>query len=337
MPADEVMKARSIADSAIATMQRFEIPATPANYAIWYEYHAGLSPNLTRTIDILISNNAIFNESTLEDLYTTFFSSTKETQAVRDISVHALQTLQEIAVVAGAASDEAHQFGHALRGIASNGLGESLENLKTLIENLVEKSKNMAGRSEYVGLRMRESAGKIEALERNLEDAILDSTMDGLTGVANRKSFDVTLRKLAGDAMNSGDHLAMLMIDIDHFKRVNDTWGHPTGDIVLRHVAKTLQKSVRGGDHVARYGGEEFTVILPRTDSQAAVSVAENIRVGLTREPFLLELDPPMTPITISIGVACYDPGEPLTEWVARTDAALYSAKKDGRNRVKFS
>jgi diguanylate cyclase len=161
--------------------------------------------------------------------------------------------------------------------------------------------------------------------------------MDGLTGVANRKSFDVTLRKLAGDAMNSGDHLAMLMIDIDHFKRVNDTWGHPTGDIVLRHVAKTLQKSVRGGDHVARYGGEEFTVILPRTDSQAAVSVAENIRVGLTREPFLLELDPPMTPITISIGVACYDPGEPLTEWVARTDAALYSAKKDGRNRVKFS
>jgi diguanylate cyclase len=337
MPADEVIKARSIADSAIATMQRFEIPATPANYAIWYEYHAGQSPNLTRTIEILISNHSNFNESTLDDLYTTFFSSTKETQAVRDISVHALQTLQEIAVVASGASDDAHQFGHALRGITSNGLGESLENLKTLIENLVEKSKKMAGRSEYVGLRMRESAGKIEALERNLEDAILDSTMDGLTGVANRKSFDVTLRKLAGDAMNSGDNLAMLMIDIDHFKRVNDTWGHPTGDIVLRHVAKTLQKSVRGGDHVARYGGEEFTVILPRTDDQAAVSVAENIRVGLTREPFLLELDPPMTPITISIGVACYDPGEPLTEWVERTDAALYRAKKDGRNRVKFS
>lgn len=337
MTADEVIKARSIADSAIATMQRFEIPATPANYAIWYEYHTGLSPNLKRTIDVLISNNVSFNESTLEDLYSTFFSSTKEAQAVRDISVHALQTLQEIAVVADAASDQAHQFGHALRGFASNDLGESLGNLKNLIENLVEESKNMAGRSEYVGLRMRESAGKIEALERNLENAILDSTMDGLTGVANRKSFDATLRKLAGDAMNSGDNLAMLIIDIDHFKRVNDTWGHPTGDIVLRHVAKTLQKSVRGGDHVARYGGEEFTVILPRTDGHAAVSVAENIRLALTREPLLLELDPPLTPITISIGVACYDPGEPLTEWVERADAALYSAKKDGRNRVKFN
>ncbi len=229
MTVDEVLQARSIANSAIATMQRFEIPATPANYAIWYEYHAGLSPNLKRTIDVLISNSATFNESTLQDLYATFFSSVKEAQAVREISMHALQTLQEIVGVADLASDDAHHFGNALRGFASKGLGECLGNLKSLIENLVEESKNMAGRSEYVGLRMRESAGKIEALERNLETAIYDSTIDGLTGVSNRKSFDAAIRKLAGEAMNSGDNLSMLMIDIDHFKRVNDTWGHQTG------------------------------------------------------------------------------------------------------------
>jgi diguanylate cyclase len=318
-------------------MQRFEIPATPANYAIWYEYHAGLSPNLQRTIDVLISNNASFNETTLQDLYATFFSSAKEAQAVREISVHALQTLQEIVGVADLASDDAQQFGHALRGFASKGLGESLGNLKNLIENLVQESKSMAGRSEYVGLRMRESAGKIEALERNLENAILDSTMDGLTGVANRKSFDAIIRKSAGEAMNSGDDLAMLMIDIDHFKRVNDTWGHQTGDMVLRHLAKTLQKAVRGGDHVARYGGEEFAVILPRTDGKAAVNVAENIRQALAREPLLLDLTPPMTPITVSIGAACYEPGDPLAEWVGRADAALYSAKRDGRDRVELN
>jgi diguanylate cyclase len=337
MSVEDVTQSRSIADSAIGTMERFEIPATPANYAIWYEYHAGLSPNLKRTIDVLISNHTDFNEGTLQELYATFFSSAKEAVAVRDISVHALQTLQEIASVADLASDDAHQFGHALRGFASKGLGEYLGNLKNLIENLVEESKSMAGRSEFVGLRMRESAGKIEALERNLENAILDSTLDGLTGVSNRRSFDATIRTLAGDAMNSGDDLAMLMIDIDHFKKVNDTWGHPTGDIVLRHLARILQKSVRGGDHVARYGGEEFAVLLPRTDAQAAVSVAENIRVALAREPLLLELDPPMTPITVSIGAACYDPGEPLAEWVGRADVALYSAKKDGRDRVELN
>jgi diguanylate cyclase len=337
MSVDEVLQARSIADSAIATMHRFEIPATPANYAIWFEYHAGQSPNLQRTIDVLISNQANFNETTLQDLYATFFSSDKEVQAVREISVHALQTLQEIVGVADLASDDAQQFGHALRGIASKGLGESLGNLKSLIENLVQESKSMAGRSEYVGLRMRESAGKIEALERNLENAILDSTMDGLTGVANRKSFDAIIRKSAGEAMNSGDNLAMLMIDIDHFKNLNDTWGHQTGDVVLRHLARTLQKAVRGGDHVARYGGEEFAVILPRTDGPAAVSVAENIRLALAREPLLVELTPPITPTTVSIGAACYDPGEPLAEWVGRADAALYSAKRDGRDRVEFN
>ena len=208
--------------------------------------------------------------------------------------------------------------------------------MKNLIENLVDESKNMAGRTDYVGLRMRESAGKIEALERNLEEAIRDASLDGLSGVANRKTFDATIRKTAAEAMNTGDDLSLLMIDIDHFKRVNDTWGHQTGDSVLRHLAKTVQKAVRGGDHVARYGGEEFAVILPRTNAGAALNVAQNIRQALAREPLLLDLNPPMTPITVSIGAACYEPGDPLTEWVGRTDAALYHAKKEGRNRVEL-
>jgi diguanylate cyclase len=318
-------------------LQEFKIPATPANYAIWYEYHAGLSPNLQRTIDILISNHATFDDSTLQDLYATFFSSAKEAQAVRETSMLALRTLQDIAGLANTAHADAHQFGATLSGFAAEGLGEILGNLKALIENLVRESKKMAGRSEYVGLRMRESAEKIEALERNLENAIRDSTMDSLTGVANRKSFDAAIRKTAGEAMNSGDDLTLLMIDIDHFKRVNDTWGHPIGDAVLRHLAQTIQQAVRGGDHVARYGGEEFAVILPRTDAKAALNVAENIRQSLAREPFLLDLTPPLTPITVSIGVACYEPGDPLAEWVGRTDAALYQAKSGGRDRVELN
>lgn len=136
MSVDDIVKAQSIADSAIATMQRLEIPATPANYAIWYEYHAGLSPNLQRTIDVLISNRESFNETTLQDLYATFFSTAKEAQAVREISVHALATLQEIVGVADLASDDAHQFGHALQGFASKGLEERFGNLKNLIVNL---------------------------------------------------------------------------------------------------------------------------------------------------------------------------------------------------------
>jgi diguanylate cyclase len=334
--AEEVVKAQSIAGSTLATLQRLEVPATPANYAIFYEYHAGLSPNLQRTIDVLLSNKTSFDESTLQDLYSTFFSTEKEAQAVRETSVLALKTLQEIVGVADSARNDADQFGDSLRGFASSDLGKSLGSLKNLIVSLVQESKQMAGRTEYVGLRMRESAGKIEALERNLEDAIQDSSIDGLTGIANRRSFDAIIRKDAGEAMNTGEELAMLMIDIDHFKRVNDTWGHQAGDSVLRHLAKTLQRAVRGGDRVTRYGGEEFAIILPRTDGKAAVTVAENIRQVLAREPIQLDLNPPLTPITVSIGVACYEPGDPLAEWVGKADAALYCAKKEGRDRVEF-
>lgn len=339
----DVVKTQSIADSAIATLHKLELPATPANYAIWYEYHAGLSPNLQRTIDVILSNNAKLDESTLEDLYSTFFSSAKEAHAVRQTSLQALETLKEIVEIAEVARDDAHsasadahQFGAALTGFATGDLGASLENLKDLIESLVQESKRMAGRSEYVGLRMRESAEKIEELERNLDSAIRDATIDGLTGVGNRKSFDAVIRRMAGEAMNSGDELALLMIDIDHFKKVNDTWGHQTGDTVLRHLARIVQKAVRGEDHVARYGGEEFAVLLPRTDAQSAVKVAENIRHALAREPLALDVTPPMTPVTVSIGVACYEHGDPLAEWVERSDAALYQAKREGRNRVEL-
>lgn len=319
----------------MAVMQRLAVRPTPANYAIWYEYQAGQSPNLQRTIDVLLSNGATFDEATLQDLYSTFFSSAKEAQAVRQTSVLALETLQEMVGVADLAHQDAHEFGAALQGFAARDLGQTLGNLKKLIESLVAEAKNMAGRTEYVGLRMRESAERIEALERNLENALRDSTLDGLTGVPNRKSFDSNLRKTAGEAMNSGDDLALLMIDIDYFKVVNDTWGHQVDDAVLSHLAGTLQQTVRGGDYVARYGGEEFAVVLPRTDLESAIAVAENIRETLARQPLLLDVVPSMTPITVSIGVACYELGEALTDWVGRSDAALYRAKREGRNRVE--
>jgi diguanylate cyclase len=321
----------------LEALRRYEIPSTPDNYAVWYEYHAGHSPNLQRTIDVIISNGVGFDERTLRDLYAKFFSSAKEEEAVRETSLRVQETLHEVIGVADRARADTRHFGDTLNGVAEADFGKGIENLKELIQRLVKETHSMAGRTEYVGLRLRESVNKIEALERNLESAIRDATMDGLTGVANRKSFDSTLRKFAGDAMNSGDDLALLMVDVDHFKSVNDTWGHQVGDLVLRHVAQVLQKSVRGQDHVARYGGEEFAVILQRTNAESALTVGDNIRHSLAREPLRMDVTPPMRSLTVSMGVACYEPGDPLADWVKRSDAALYRAKKEGRNCVRVS
>ncbi len=161
------------------------------------------------------------------------------------------------------------------------------------------------------------------------------ATTDSLTGLPNRRHLGEALARDLARADRSGAPLAVVMCDVDHFKKFNDTWGHQTGDLVLAQVGAVLKKSVRTGDVPARYGGEEFMAILPGADIEGARVVAERIRAALERT----EVAGPKGPlkVTASFGVAvvkgtqCKDGAEAL---VGRADAALYQAKQAGRNRV---
>lgn len=160
---------------------------------------------------------------------------------------------------------------------------------------------------------------------------------DALTGVANRRRFDEEIRRECRSAVRSGQQLSLLMIDIDHFKRLNDAMGHPMGDRRLREVARELSAlSRRGGDLVARYGGEEFAVLLRSASSEAAAQFAERLRSGI--EQLRLEAPPPGAYVTISVGVSCLRAamnGDPAA-LIADADACLYEAKRRGRNCVVF-
>ena len=135
--------------------------------------------------------------------------------------------------------------------------------------------------------------------------------------------------------METGEPLSVLIADIDHFKHFNDTYGHQLGDQVLKLVARTLTKSVKGRDTPARYGGEEFAIILPQTRLKDASVVADQIRQTITRHKLVgKESGDDYGVITLSFGASQYRPGEPLGNLVRRADAALYHAKRSGRNRV---
>src|ERR1035438_5357118 len=121
---DGVVEARSLSGAVVTTLQKFEIAATPDNYALWYEYHSGRSPDLQRTIDVIISNNAGFDERTLQDLYSSYFSSVKEEQAVREASFRVLETLQDVIGLADGARADARQFGATLSGLTSGDFGK---------------------------------------------------------------------------------------------------------------------------------------------------------------------------------------------------------------------
>lgn len=177
-----------------------------------------------------------------------------------------------------------------------------------------------------------------ERLRKNYESSMALAMVDPLTGAFNRRYFDAHLPRMLSTATGIYKPLTVLMIDIDHFKKINDTYGHASGDSALKTVVERVMNSVRPSDLVARMGGEEFAVLMPETPLAAAQSIAERLRARVADTPIALA-DEQKTAITVtvSIGCACVqndDPQETPASLLARADAALYEAKQTGRNKV---
>jgi diguanylate cyclase len=169
-----------------------------------------------------------------------------------------------------------------------------------------------------------------------LEQVKRESLTDALTGISNRKAFDSALVQSIETAREETAPFSLLMLDIDHFKQFNDTYGHLIGDKVLRFIASILTRCIKGSDLAARYGGEEFAVILPNTPLQGAASVSEQIRKSISAGELKdKESGKRYGRITASIGIAEFHPEEAVNGLIERADQALYSAKKKGRNRVE--
>jgi diguanylate cyclase (GGDEF)-like protein len=160
------------------------------------------------------------------------------------------------------------------------------------------------------------------------------ASTDGLTEVYNHRTFQERLAQEVARANRYSRPLSLLMIDVDHFKVYNDTYGHPQGDIVLQDLARLLREMSRTSDTIARYGGEEFAVILPETDSVSAQKIGQRLREQVERYPFAGKERMPGGTLTISTGVATHVPGGSKDALLHAADAALYMAKREGRNRV---
>ncbi|MGA8890959.1 MAG: diguanylate cyclase, partial [Anaeromyxobacteraceae bacterium] len=192
----------------------------------------------------------------------------------------------------------------------------------------------------------REASRQLEVIAMQVADALLRARLfeqterlastDGLTGVLNHRTFQSRMDEQLRLAQRHGRKLSIVLCDVDRFKSVNDTHGHPVGDLVLRGVARVLAGEARGTDVVARYGGEEFALVMPETDGEGAGAIAERIRRRLEEEIFATESGP--LRVTISLGVATYpEDGKDKARLVEVADACLYHAKRAGRNRTARS
>jgi diguanylate cyclase len=215
-------------------------------------------------------------------------------------------------------------------GDASMGEAE----LRALAQRLLGETRRMQDANQQLEQKLEASREDISALQRDLDEVRRESMLDPLTKIFNRKSFDDGMLKAFAEA-EAGTPFCLLLLDIDHFKRFNDTWGHQTGDQVLRLVAMTLKSNIKGKDMAARYGGEEFAAILPETDLEGAVIVADNVRKAVQAKELLKRsTNEKLGRITASFGVATYHPGDSPSSLIERADRCLYAAKHAGRNRV---
>jgi diguanylate cyclase (GGDEF)-like protein len=194
------------------------------------------------------------------------------------------------------------------------------------VEKQFKKEKRRSGRMKSI----RKNLSKVK---KQLDEASTAASTDGLTGINNRKSFDQVVNEQARLAAASGDALSIIMLDIDHFKKINDTYGHAVGDFVIKELAKACKNQFAGeNDFVARIGGEEFAIVLPGCHVDVAMRKANELLRNVAKEIYLIEDH--QIRFTISLGVAQLGYGEEAAAWMKRADLALYNSKNTGRNRA---
>jgi len=329
-------QASAYAKAAFERMGKEGLSPTPDIFELWYVYYSGQSPEAARALDILVANKQKITDERCKELYQRFLSEARDEQVVRRAGDQMNSTIQNVTGVVRDVKSATSAYNSKLGGVSGkiDGL-EDPEALKGLLSDVMSDTQNMMNQNQILEEQLDRSSEVMEELQRDLENIRKEAMTDGLTGLANRKSFDSEIKRLVGEAKQTGMAFSLLMVDIDHFKSFNDNFGHQIGDQVLRLVARTLTDGVKGRDVCARYGGEEFVILLPDTPLHAGVIVGESLRKAVaTKDVINRSTGEKLSRITMSVGVAEYCGDETVEDLIERADAALYTAKHNGRNQV---
>lgn len=329
-------QATAYAEAALENMARHGVPRTPSNFEVWYTHASGRDIDLSKALDILVSNDQPFTDEQNTDIYQRYFNLADTSAAVYATAQEYENSMDTVLDLLAQANNDVEYYGKALEEtLGSMGSAKDFKVLRRALETLVSDTKEMAAQNSLLKNRLQVSTTEIKSLRTNMEDLQKEVMTDALTGIANRKHFDILLRQMAAQAMEDGDDLCVAFGDIDHFKNFNDNFGHQIGDQVLKLVGMILTELSEGGTMPARYGGEEFAIILPGIGLDEATEVAEKIRTTVASKRIRkVSTGDDFGTITMSIGVTQFRSGEPLGDLIHRADLGLYHAKHSGRNCV---
>lgn len=305
---------------------------TPLNFTVWYEVVTGINPALSKDLTALLDSGNSLDDEAVERLYTKHISGLNA-----DEQREALQKLLgKISGFTEETDKQALLFGNSLQAYGDT-LKQDMDTpkLDALINNMAGDTDKMRGSMQSLQTELASSKQQVEQLNKELQSARGEALIDPLTGICNRRGFESAAKNTFDDPSVLAKGVCLLMLDIDHFKHVNDTYGHLFGDKIIRGIAETAKSKVRGQDSVARLGGEEFAVLLTETDIAGAKIVAEHFRQSIEKGKVRrLDTQEQISGITISIGVAAFANGKGIVDLIDQADKALYQSKQQGRNRT---
>lgn len=335
---ESLEQAKQFGLDAARLMDQHDIALNPDNYMVWYEYVAGRSPELASALDVLIGNKVEFTEERNREIFTQFFGGGAGQLEMGETFSRLVSLVGQVSEQMGEDVADHSAFCSAISELSADLADQPAAGpVSSLVQRILAETQVIVEKSTAMAERLGEASAEINELRSNLEQVRQEAITDALTGIANRKHFDACLRAAASHATETGEQLSLIICDIDHFKRFNDSFGHRIGDEVLKVAARVIKDNVKGQDIPARYGGEEFCVILPNTELTDAAKVADQIRTRLSSRALTNKKSGAnYGTITLSLGVAKLRLGEPLDRLIQRADEALYRAKRNGRNRVEL-
>lgn len=323
----------ALARQALDEMEARGIWPTPLNYELWLHTLDQPESELAREIKQLLDSGDTLNDAIANELAQRFLPRFQLNEELADAGKMLSKELRQVTDAINQARISQANYGKTLEGASMHLDTLDATRLKVLLTSLATATRRMFEENSHLEKRLEDSSNEVSRLRQHLDQMRKDAMTDALTNLANRKSFDEQLERALSSSSTAP--LTLALIDIDHFKKFNDTWGHQTGDQVIRYVASVLARVGQAPRVAARYGGEEFGLLFPGETANHVEALLNEVREEISSRVLKRRsTNEDLGAVTISAGVAQREGPEDAITLMERADKALYLSKNHGRNIV---
>jgi diguanylate cyclase len=331
-PNERFEMAQDLGKRALAFLIKAQIPPVPPHYAVGYAFFEGVPEEVHKVLQECLQKGEPLSEALLQALYERYILPDGYTR-FRSVRIDLERLLKALLASLRAADTDNRCFLDDLEAnLQALERAEDAATLQGIAQALIAAAQRAKSDQQRLKQELEQARAELKHAHQELEVHRKAALVDPLTGLYNRRGLEQILHEL----WPTTPQLTMLVADIDHFKKINDTYGHQVGDVVIRQVAESIRRTIRGEDFAARYGGEEYVILLPDTDLDGGLKVAENIRARVAKLRLVRKHDQlAIDAFTVSLGVATRRPEDRQhDDLFKRADEALYLSKGGGRNRV---